>query len=125
MGEMFPNKQTTSPTSTRPLPSAPAQKSALATPSIQSEASKDTNALYNLFINNLLRPEDWNTPANSKFSFRREHVYALIEEFETIIKNQPMVLKLRAPIKIFGDVHGQYCDLMRFFDLYGSPSDKK
>jgi hypothetical protein len=36
-----------------------------------------------------------------------------------------MVLKLRAPIKVFGDVHGQYIDLMRFFDLYGCPSDKK
>ena len=48
---------------------------------------------------------------------------------ENIIKNQPMVLrgniifdkKVRAPIKIFGDVHGQYSDLMRFFDLWGSP----
>ena len=35
------------------------------------------------------------------------------------------MLKLRAPIKVFGDIHGQYIDLMRFFDLYGSPTDKK
>ena len=97
----------------------------MATPSIQQPTNKDTNALYNLFINNLLRPEDWNTPANAKFSFRREHIYALIEECETILKNQPTLLKLRAPIKVFGDIHGQYIDLMRFFDLYGSPTDKK
>ena len=30
---------------------------------------------------------------------------------------------MKAPIKIFGDIHGQYSDLMRFFDLWGHPSD--
>ena len=34
-----------------------------------------------------------------------------------------MVLKVRAPIKIYGDIHGQYSDLMRFFDLWGAPCD--
>jgi diadenosine tetraphosphatase ApaH/serine/threonine PP2A family protein phosphatase len=34
-----------------------------------------------------------------------------------------MVLRVRAPIKVFGDIHGQYQDLMRFFDLWGTPSD--
>ena len=34
-----------------------------------------------------------------------------------------MVLKVDAPIKVFGDVHGQYQDLMRFFDLWGAPDE--
>ena len=33
------------------------------------------------------------------------------------------MLKVKAPIKIFGDIHGQYTDLMRFFDLWGAPVD--
>lgn len=28
---------------------------------------------------------------------------------------------VRAPLKIFGDIHGQYSDLMSFFALYGTP----
>ena len=32
-----------------------------------------------------------------------------------------MVLRLRSPTKIFGDIHGQYFDLMRFFELWGQP----
>ncbi len=34
-----------------------------------------------------------------------------------------MVLKLKPPTKIFGDIHGQYSDLMRFFDLWGAPKE--
>ncbi|CAI7818739.1 unnamed protein product [Closterium sp. NIES-53] len=30
--------------------------------------------------------------------------------------------QIRAPVKIFGDLHGQFGDLMRLFDEYGSPS---
>ena len=37
--------------------------------------------------------------------------------------DQPMVLRVDAPIKVFGDIHGQYQDLMRFFDLWGIPND--
>jgi hypothetical protein len=32
------------------------------------------------------------------------------------------VLQLSAPVKIFGDLHGQFGDLMRLFSEYGSPS---
>ena len=34
-----------------------------------------------------------------------------------------MVLRVDAPIKVFGDIHGQYQDLMRFFDLWSSPCE--
>lgn len=32
------------------------------------------------------------------------------------------MLQLSAPVKIFGDLHGQFGDLMRLFSEYGAPS---
>ena len=32
------------------------------------------------------------------------------------------LVKLRTPLKIFGDIHGQFADLQRFFAAYGSPN---
>jgi protein phosphatase len=34
-----------------------------------------------------------------------------------------MVLKVRAPIKIFGNLNGQFSDLMRYFAHFGMPLD--
>lgn len=84
---------------------------------------KDT--LYNLFLSHLLRPREWTAQydGNGYFAFRREHIIALAEECQRVLEEQPMVLRVDAPIKVFGDIHGQYQDLMRFFDLWGIPND--
>jgi hypothetical protein len=47
----------------------------------------------------------------------------LVDESAKIFKNDKMLLDLEAPIKIFGDVHGQFFDLFRLFDIAGYPED--
>lgn len=44
----------------------------------------------------------------------------MCDEAQAIIESQPILLECESPIIIFGDIHGQYKDLMRFFDLWAT-----
>ena len=48
---------------------------------------------------------------------------SLCNHAREIFMNQPMLLELGAPIKICGDVHGQYTDLLRLFEYGGFPPE--
>jgi protein phosphatase len=86
----------------------------------------EMETLHSIFISQLLKPKEWSTQIdpdpNMRFYYRKEHIMALADECLAIVQEQPMVLRIRAPIKVFGDIHGQYQDLMRFFHLWGAPT---
>ena len=46
---------------------------------------------------------------------KAEHIMHLCNMAEDIIISQPIILQPKTPLKIFGDIHGQFTDLMSFF----------
>ncbi|KAK8504857.1 hypothetical protein V6N13_056186 [Hibiscus sabdariffa] len=73
-------------------------------------------------IAHLLKPRGWKPPVRRQFFLDCNEIADLCDNAEKIFAAEPTVLQLKAPIKIFGDLHGQFGDLMRLFDEYGSPS---
>ncbi|KAJ6750459.1 hypothetical protein OIU85_001036 [Salix viminalis] len=73
-------------------------------------------------VAHLLKPRGWKPPVRRQFFLDCNEIADLCDSAERIFSSEPSVLQLKAPIKIFGDLHGQFGDLMRLFDEYGSPS---
>ena len=77
--------------------------------------------LYNTILKYFLKPFDWKYTEGSAVLLKSQIILALCEEAIKVLKNDPPVLRMRPGVKIFGSLHGQFGDLMRFFNEYGVP----
>lgn len=53
-----------------------------------------------------------------------EELVFLVQQAKNIIREEPILLHLDAPICVIGDLHGQFTDLLRIFDQLGHPPEK-
>lgn len=83
---------------------------------------KSPLGLHKKIISFLLKPRNWKAPTNRSFFLDAYEIGELCYAAEQIFMHEPTVLQLKAPVKVFGDLHGQFGDLMRLFDEYGFPS---
>jgi protein phosphatase len=60
----------------------------------------------------------------SKFPIKKEDIIELATECINILAVQPIVIRdIKPPVKVFGSIHGNYADLMRFFDIWKAPAE--
>jgi len=89
---------------------------------IATSSGGAASGISNFVIENLLQPTTWQPdPDPNRFLLHASEVSQLCDQVLEIFKSQDMLLRLRAPIKVYGDIHGQYLDLMRLFARYKAP----
>jgi len=63
------------------------------------------------------------SPPGTLASLTETEIKLLCQRARPILLAQPMLLELEAPLKICGDVHGQFTDLLRLFEYGGFPPE--
>ena len=97
---------------------------------VESKPNEYNEKLINGFLQLLPNPdEDYQYYKKNEtiINLNVDYISKLIDDCKKQLTNNSAspVIKLRSPIKIFGSINGQYNDLMRYFSLFGRPSELK
>ncbi len=60
-----------------------------------------------------------------RFNISAKVVLKLCDIVLDIFRKEPNILYIEAPVYIFGDIHGQFSDLIHFLEMCGLPPDNK
>ena len=89
--------------------------------SIKTIGFKNNDEIADFFLDQLLIPESFTY--DIKFQFDKHYLDKLFSEVEKLFQREPSLLRLKSPIKIFGNIHGQLGDLLKLFENFGTPLD--
>lgn len=78
-------------------------------------------------------PDDHNKP---NLQYLKQHFYRegrlseeqalwVIKLGTELLRAEPNLLAMEAPITVCGDIHGQYYDLMKLFEIGGDPAETR
>ncbi|CAJ0897007.1 11696_t:CDS:10 [Entrophospora sp. SA101] len=86
-------------------------------PNSVSATSKDN---LNDMIQRLLMV-GYSNKVSKSVCLKNAEIQSICQAAREVFLSQPTLIELTPPVKIVGDVHGQYSDLIRLFDMCGFP----
>ncbi|CAO3592191.1 unnamed protein product [Absidia cylindrospora] len=89
--------------------------------SIASTVSSNGMCLIDHYIERLLEAGYGTTKGSQRLCLNVMEVDSICHAAMDILLQQPTLLELSPPVKIVGDTHGQYSDLIRLFQMSGHP----
>ena len=96
----------------------------LNTPMESSSPGMGMGALKSIDLDDMisrLLDAGYSTKVTKTVCLKNAEITAICSASRELFLSQPALLELSAPVKIVGDVHGQYTDLIRLFEMCGFP----
>lgn len=85
---------------------------------------KDKNRVVQLDIDDMIQrllDVGYTGKVSKSLCLKNAEIVAICQAAREVFLNQPTLIELSPPVKIVGDVHGQYSDLIRLFEMCGFP----
>ncbi|EIW86743.1 phospho protein phosphatase PPZ [Coniophora puteana RWD-64-598 SS2] len=108
------------PGSVSTQPSASAQGSLSATDAAVNGKDKPKQFDIDDMIQRLL-DVGYTGKVSKSLCLKNNEIAAICQAAREVFLSQPTLIELSPPVKIVGDVHGQYSDLIRLFEMCGFP----
>ena len=89
-----------------------------------SGAMKDKNRVLQVDIDDMIQrllDVGYTGKVSKSLCLKNTEIVAICQAAREVFLNQPTLIELSPPVKIVGDVHGQYSDLIRLFEMCGFP----
>lgn len=89
--------------------------------SSRGRSNMERSTLFDLdgMISRLLQVEK--SRLDKRLCLKSDEILSICSAARNLFLSQPALLELNAPIQIVGDIHGQFLDLLRLFEMSGFP----
>lgn len=94
-------------------------------PSVQQVATSFPTESEFLNKNNLPNPEFLKQHFLKEGRLTEQQALLIISKATNLLKLESTLLEIDAPITVCGDVHGQFFDLVKLFEVGGDPKDTR
>ncbi|KAH9836473.1 phosphoprotein phosphatase PPZ [Rhodofomes roseus] len=116
--------QTILTTSSSPYPTPGSTSSFNIDPVAMSNGGKNGLSLKPLDIDDMIQrllDVGYTGKVSKSLCLKNTEITAICQAAREVFLSQPTLIELSPPVKIVGDVHGQYSDLIRLFEMCGFP----